>query len=164
MVTDDRCDCNKTWKDHIKTYTTNISSHYEIEQDLDFGDQTQSKQSYMKQYILYRFRDTTICSKIANFLYPTCTLRSSFTFKQEALETRYIETWELKTALPRLVWSSQGFRCELPYHVWSKLESVPAVVLWNLRIRSLGVSSCLTSRQHRLTSIRIFCPPILLDR
>ena len=34
-------------------------------------------------------------------------------------------------------------------------------ILWNLWIYSLGVSTCLTSLQHRLASIRIFCRVLL---
>ena len=34
-------------------------------------------------------------------------------------------------------------------------------MLWTLWIHSLGISTCLTSQQHRLTSIRIFCRILL---
>ena len=38
-----------------------------------------------------------------------------------------------------------------------KLSPWARLVQWNLWIRSLGVNTCMTSRRHRLTSIRLFC-------
>ena len=62
-----------------------------------------------------------------------------------------VNTKELKTARghvmsPPLTLSVPTFPRQANHHIF-----------WNLIVHSLGVSTCLTSRQRRLTSIRIFC-------